>query len=171
MDNLLILCIVIFFVRIIDTSFATVRTVLVIKDKTTLAFVAAFFEVFVWFLIVREALNFEGQSILPIAIAYSLGYATGVRVGMYITDRFITTNVSVNIVVEQKKEIINALIEHNFAVSVSRIKGKDLISNKFMIFVATTNKKLDLLKKIITEIDPHAFIVASENKMVIGGYR
>ena len=171
MNNIITLCVIIFFVRIIDTSFATVRTVLVVRDKTTLAFFAAFFEVFVWFLIVREALNFEGQSILPIAISYSLGYATGVRVGMYITDKYITTNISVNIVVEQRREIVKQLIENNFAVSVSRIKGKDLISNKYMIFVATTNKKLNKLKKIVTNIDPHAFIVVSENKMVVGGYK
>lgn len=169
--NIIILCITIFFVRIIDTSLATIRTVMVVKDKTTLAFIIAFFEVFVWFLIVREALNTDAGNVLAIAISYSAGYATGVWVGMKITEKFITTNVSVNIVVQQKKEIVNALIDHNFAVSVSRIKGRDLISNKFMIFVATTNKRLDLLNKIVTEIDPHAFIVVSENKMVVGGYK
>ena len=40
-----------------------------------------------------------------------------------------------------------------------------------MIFVATTNKKIELLNKLVTEIDPKAFIVVSENKMVLGGYR
>lgn len=171
MDNIIVLCITIFFVRIIDTSLATIRTVLVVKDKTMIAVITAFFEVFVWFLIVREALNTEAGNALIIAVAYSAGYATGVRVGMYITDRFITTNVSVNIVVNERKEIVKELINHNFAVSVSRIKGKDLISNKFMIFVATTNKKIPLLREIVTEIDPHAFLVVSENKMVVGGYR
>ena len=39
-----------------------------------------------------------------------------------------------------------------------------------MIFVATTNKRLSLLRKIVTEIDDHAFIVVSENKQVVGGY-
>ncbi len=171
MDNIIILCLTIYFVRIIDTSLATIRTVLVVKDKTLLAVTIAFFEVFVWFLIVREALNTDAGNALLIAFAYSGGYATGVRVGMFITDRFITTNVSVNIVVKERKEIVKELINHNFAVSVSRIKGKDLISNKFMIFVATTNKKIPLLREIVTEIDPHAFLVVSENKMVVGGYR
>ena len=86
------------------------------------------------------------------------------------SDRFVTSNVSVNIVVKQKKNVVDALVNNNFAVSVSRIKGKDLISNKYMIFVATTNKKLPLLKKIVTENDSHAFIVVSENKYVVGGY-
>jgi len=170
MNNIFILCLMVFCARIIDTSLATVRTVMVVRDKVLYAVMIAFFEVFVWFLIVREALN-SVENALLIAIAYSAGYATGVFVGMKITDHFITTNVSVNIVVNQKKDIINALVDNNFAVSVSKIKGKDLISNKYMIFVATTNKRLSLLRKIVTEIDDHAFIVVSENKQVVGGYK
>lgn len=170
MDNIVFLCIAVFCARIIDTSLATIRTVMVVKDKTLLAFIFAFFEVFVWFMIVREALT-SVDNVLLLALSYSAGYACGVMVGMYITDKFIVSNVSVNIVVKQKKEIVNALIEHNFAVSVSRIKGKDLISNKYMIFVATTSKRVEELKKLVTEIDDHAFIVISENKSVLGGYR
>lgn len=170
MDNIVFLCLAVFCARIVDTSLATVRTVMVVKDRTMLAFVFAFFEVFVWFMIVREALT-SVDNVLLLAIAYSAGYACGVMVGMYITDRFIVSNVSVNIVVKQKKEVVDALINHNFAVSVSRIKGKDLISNKYMIFVATTSKRIDELKSIITGIDDHAFIVVSENKSVLGGYR
>lgn len=170
MDNIVFLCIAVFFARIIDTSLATIRTVMVVKDRTILAFIFAFFEVFVWFMIVREALT-SVENVLLLAMAYSLGYACGVMVGMYITDKFIVSNVSVNIVVKQKKEVVDALINHNFAVSVSRIKGKDLISNKYMIFVATTSKRIEELKKIITDIDDHAFIVVSENKSVLGGYR
>lgn len=170
MDNIVFLCIAVFFARIIDTSLATIRTVMVVKDRTILAFIFAFFEVFVWFMIVREALT-SVENVLLLAMAYSLGYACGVMVGMYITDKFIVSNVSVNIVVKQKKEVVDALVNHNFAVSVSRIKGKDLISNKYMIFVATTSKRIEELKKIITDIDDHAFIVVSENKSVLGGYR
>lgn len=170
MDNIVFLCLAVFCARIVDTSLATVRTVMVVKDRTMLAFVFAFFEVFVWFMIVREALT-SVDNVLLLAIAYSAGYACGVMVGMYITDRFIVSNVSVNIVVKQKKEVVDALVNHNFAVSVSRIKGKDLISNKYMIFVATTSKRIDELKSIITEIDDHALIVVSENKSILGGYR
>ncbi len=167
--NLVVLCLIVYFARIIDTSIATVRTVMVVKDKLLLATVLAFFEVFVWFLMVREALNSASNAFI-IAIFYSAGYATGVLVGMLITDK-LTTNVSVNIVTQAKKDIIKNLVQNNFAVSVSKIKGKDLISNKYMIFVATTNKRLKDLKTIVTESDPKAFIVVSENKLVLGGYK
>lgn len=170
MNNIIWLCLIVFIARIIDTSLATVRSVLVIKEKRGLAVIIAFFEILVWFLIVKEALNTLTNA-LYIAMSYSAGYATGVFVGMYITDKFISTNVSVNIVVHEKDEIIKSLIDNNFAVSVSKIKGKDLISNKYMIFVVTTSKRVTELKRIVTNIDKNAFIVVSENKMVIGGYK
>ena len=165
MDNIVFLCLLVFFARIVDTSLSTLATVFIVKDRTVFAVLMSFIQVFVWFIVVREALNSADSAFLL------AGYACGVMVGMYLSDKYIVSNVSVNIVVKQKKEVVDALINHNFAVSVSRVKGKDLISNKYMIFVATTNKKLPLLKKLVTEIDSHAFIVVSENKYVVGGYK
>lgn len=169
MDNIVFLCLLVFFARIVDTSLSTLATVFIVKDRTVFAVLMSFIQVFVWFIVVRETLN-SADSAFLLALSYSAGYACGVMVGMYLSDKYIVSNVSVNIVVKQKKEVVDALINHNFAVSVSRVKGKDLISNKYMIFVATTNKKLPLLKKLVTEIDSHAFIVVSENKYVVGGY-
>lgn len=170
MDNIVFLCLLVFFARIVDTSLSTLATVFIVKDRTVFAVLMSFIQVFVWFIVVREALNLADSAFL-LALSYSAGYACGVMVGMYLSDKYIVSNVSVNIVVKQKREVVDALINHNFAVSVSRVKGKDLISNKYMIFVATTNKKLPLLKKLVTEIDSHAFIVVSENKYVVGGYK
>ena len=168
-ENTVFLCIIVFFARIIDTSLSTIKTVFIVKNKTMYAIASAFLEVVVWFIVVREALSTDANLFL-VALSYSLGYATGVLVGMYLTDAFVTSNVSVNIVVNQKKEIVKKLIEAGFAISVNKVKGKDLISNKYMIFVVTTNKRLSELRKIVTEIDDHAFIVVSENKYRIGGY-
>ena len=168
-NNVVFLCLTVFVARIIDTSLSTVKTVLIVRNKSLLATLMAFCEVLVWFLIVKEALATEANPIL-IALSYASGYACGVLVGMYITDRFLESNVSVNIVVKQSRKIVKTLIDNNFAISVSKIKGKDLISNKYMIFVATTNKRVADLKRIVTAIDSHAFIVVSENKYRIGGY-
>ena len=168
-DNVVLLCLLVFFARILDTSLGTVKTMLIVKNKQFLAMIFAFLEVTVWFFIVREALS-TGEYIVLVAISYALGYATGVYVGMYLTNRFVTSNVTVNIVVKQNRKIIKALIDNGYAISVSKIKGKDLVSNKYMILVCTTNKKVQRLKEIVTEIDSHAFIVVSDNKFTIGGY-
>jgi uncharacterized protein YebE (UPF0316 family) len=168
-ENLVLMCLIVYFARILDTSLGTVKTMLIVKNKTFLAMIIAFLEVTVWFFIVREALNTE-EYIVLVAMSYALGYATGVYVGMYLTDRFVTSNVTVNIVVKQDKKIVKTLVDNGYAISVSKIQGKDLVSNKYMILVCTTNKKVKKLKDLVTSIDSHAFIVVSDNKFTIGGY-
>ena len=67
--ELLILCFKIFFVRIIEVSLGTFRTMETVKGKTKEATIIGFFELLVWFLIVKEALNTTSNSIF-IAISY-----------------------------------------------------------------------------------------------------
>ena len=74
--ELLLLCIKIFCVRIIDVSLGTFRTIITVKGKSLYASIIGFIEIFVWFIIVREALNTDVDSIW-IAISYSLGFSTG----------------------------------------------------------------------------------------------
>lgn len=168
--SIYLLCVLIFIVRIIDTSLATIRTILVIRNKIIISTIIAFFEILIWFLIVKEAITTTNNSIL-IAISYSLGFAIGIFLGILITDKVITSVVSVNVVINKnRKEIFKTLSENNFAFSVSKIKGRDLIKSKDMLFIVTTNKKLNKLKKTITDIDETAFIVVGENKYIYNGY-
>ena len=74
--ELFILCVKIFFVRILDVSLGTVRMIITVKGNKLVASLIGFFEILVWFLIVKEALNTTETSIF-IALSYSLGYATG----------------------------------------------------------------------------------------------
>ena len=81
---MLLLCLKIFFVRILDVSLGTIRTLFTVKGKKIIASVIGFFEVLVWFLVVKEALNTDENSIF-IAISYSLGFATGTYIGSYLS--------------------------------------------------------------------------------------
>ena len=55
----LLLCLKIFFARILDVSLSTIRTVFVLKGKTPIVASLAFLEITIWFLVAREALNIE----------------------------------------------------------------------------------------------------------------
>lgn len=168
--NIYVLCLVIFLVRIVDTSLATIRTILMIRNKIFISTFIAFFEVLVWFLIVKEAINTSNNSIF-IALSYSLGFAVGIFLGIIITNKFTTTYISVNVVINNnKREIFKDLTDNGFAFSTNKIKGRDLITNKYMLFIVTTSKKLNQLKEIITLHDNSAFIVVSEDKYIINGF-
>ena len=67
--ELFILCVKIFFVRILDVSLGTVRMIITVKGNKLVASLIGFFEILVWFLIVKEALNTTETSIF-IALSY-----------------------------------------------------------------------------------------------------
>ena len=168
--SLFFLCLKIFFVRIIDVSLGTVRTLITVKGRTLLASMVGFIEIFVWFVIVKEALN-TNETSLWIAISYSLGFATGTYIGGYLSDRFIKGNFGVQVVTSNNNhKLIDTLRREGYAVSVIDIKGQDKVNEKYMLFIEIQKNNFDHLKKLIHSIDQKAFIVVNETKYVQNGF-
>lgn len=163
-----ILCIKIFFVRILDVSLGTVRTIITIKGKAIIAAIVGFIEVFVWFLIVREALNTESTSIW-IAISYSLGFATGTYIGSIISNKFIKGNFGIQVITDDYS-IIDVIRKNGYGVSVLDVEGHNKEYEKYMLLIEITNDKLNEIRKLIKSLDPNAFIIVTETKYVQNGY-
>lgn len=167
---MLILCIKIFFVRIIDVSLGTFRTILTVKGKTPIASLIGFFEVLIWFLIVKEALNTTETGVW-VAIAYASGFATGTYIGGYISSHYIKGALTVQIIINKSNtKLIDELRQKGFAVSVMDVEGHDKKNEKVMLFLEIDNNKLRTLKNIVKEQDEKAFIVVNETKYVQNGY-
>ncbi len=160
-----ILCLKIFFFRIIDVSLGTFRTIVTIKGKNLLAGIIGFFEVFVWFTIVEEALT--GSNSIWVALFYSLGFATGTVIGGYASNYFITTPITLQIITNNN-DMANYLREKGFGVTVINANGKDGIKN--MLILETVNKNYKKLLSLIRIIDEKAFIVVDETKYVHNGF-
>ncbi len=167
--NIFILCIKIFFVRILDVSLGTFRTMLMVKGKTLIATLIGFFEVLVWFLIVKEALNTEINSIW-IALSYSGGFATGTYIGMIISDKYITELLEIQIITNKYKSLIVKLREEGFAVTAMKVMSMDNKNSKYMLFIFINSSRYQKLNKIIKDIDKNAFLVINESKYVRNGY-
>lgn len=168
--ELLILCLKIFFVRILDVSLGTFRTIITVKGKSLYASLVGFIEVFIWFLIVREALNTDETSIF-IAIAYSLGFATGTYIGGLLSKKFIKGNLTVQVITDNAyPDLVNNLRENGYAVTVIDVEGKDKTKEKYMLYIQITNKNLNHLQKLVKDIDKDAFIVVNETKYVQNGF-
>lgn len=168
--SILILCLKIFFVRIIDVSLGTVRTIITVKGRRVLASMVGFIEVFVWFLIVREALNTDETS-LWIAISYSLGFATGTYIGSVLSDIFISGTLGLQVVTSRENDdMVHTLRENGYAVTVLDVRGKDKENGKYMLFIEIDKRRLTHLKNLIKSLDQTAFIVVNETKYVQNGY-
>lgn len=161
------LCLKIFLVRIIDVSLGTARTIIMVKGKGFIASLIGFIEVFIWFIIVREALNTTESGIL-VAISYSLGFAVGTYVGSILSDKFIEGTLGVEVITE-KERIINIIRKNGYAVSVLNVNGQEK-KKKYMLIIEIKNKKLAHLKELIQRLDKDAFIMINETKLVHNGY-
>ena len=167
--ELFMLCLKIFFVRILDVSMGTFRTIITVKGKSLYASLIGFIEVFIWFIIVREALNTDETSIF-VAISYALGYATGTFIGSKLSKKFISGNLSVQVITNKSNLMAEKLRENGYAVTVIDVEGKDDSHDKYMLFISINDKKLNKVQKIIKEIDSSAFVVINETKYIENGF-
>lgn len=168
--ELLLLCIKVFCVRILDVSLGTMRTIVTVKGKTKTASLIGFIEVLIWFLVVREALNTDIDSIW-IAISYAGGYATGTLIGGFLSNRFIKGNFGVQVILSKNDDaIVNTIRKEGYAVSVLDVRGQEQDKEKYMLFIEIDKRNFNHLRNLIKELDEKAFVVVNETRMVQNGY-
>ena len=161
------LCIKIFFVRIIDVSLGTIRTLFTVKGKNLVASTIGFLEILVWFLIVKEALNTEYESIF-IAISYALGFAPGTYIGGIVSDFFMNDTLGVFVTLSDKnQEVVNKIRKAGYVLSVINVMGYD--KEKYLLLLEVDKKRINKLKKLINSLDDKAFLVVNETKYVQNG--
>lgn len=166
---MLVFCIIVFFSRIVDVSLATIRTIITVRGQRIRSALIGFFEVLVWFLVVREALNTEERSIF-IAISFAAGYATGTFIGGIIAKYFFPSNHLVQVITSKRdNELLKAISDAGYSMTVSDVFGRDHVSEKYMLFIHVGGKYVSDLKKLIIQLDKSAFISLSESKDYING--
>lgn len=169
--TLFLLCMKIFFARISDVTLGTLRTVYTVKGKTLIAGLIAFIEIFIWFLVAKEALNTESNSIF-IVISYAGGYACGTILGTFISNKFINSLITVEVITSMaSKENINKIREAGYGVSVvNTVEQYEENDEKSILFITINSRNLVELKKLIYSIDSKAFFVVNESKIVQNGF-
>ncbi len=167
---MLLTCLKIFTARIIDVTLGTLRTVFFVKGKVIEPFVIAFFEVLIWYLVAKEALNTVGNTFY-IAVSYAGGYATGTFIGSYLSNKLIKGIVGVQVIIEEGYDkLINKLRKKGYGVSVIELKNDYDGKNKDMLYIQVSNRKLKELTKLIRQYDKNAFLVVNETKLVQNGF-
>ena len=170
MSPLLISCIKIFFCRIMDVSLGTVRTILTVKGKTLLSAVIGFAEVFLWYIVVKDALSATGP-VLPIAIAYAGGYATGTYIGGIMAGAMIKGNVIVEVITSSGDDsMLKAIRDNGYAISVVDVNSSEFAGDKYMLISNVDKKLLKNFQELIMKLDPAAFIMVQDSKSTLGGY-
>ena len=167
--ELAILCAKIFFGRLIDVTLATMVTMYIVKNKRLTAAIIGFIDVFIWFVIVREALVTESTSIL-IPLFYSGGYACGTILGSKISSKTIKTIITVSIVTSQIDKVSEILKNHQIGGTILKGTGIKSGTSSYIIYSQVESGKLKTLEELVKKEDEHAFIVVTESKEALNGY-
>lgn len=167
--ELAILCAKIFFGRLIDVTLATMVTMYIVKNKRLTAAIIGFIDVFIWFVIVREALVTESTSIL-IPLFYSGGYACGTILGSKISSKTIKTIITVSIVTSQIDKVSEILKNHQIGGTILKGTGIKSGTDSYIIYSQVESNKLKPLEEYVKKEDEHAFIVVTESKEALNGY-
>lgn len=166
---MLLVCLKIFLARIIDVSLGSIRTILIVKGNSKKASMIAFLEVFIWFIIAKEALNTPYDSLL-IPIFYAGGYAVGTLIGTYISTNFMRGVVGLQVITKgNNKKLITKIRQNGFGVSSIALKDAYEGKKKEMLIIQVNKKSLKEITRLIYEFDENAFIIASETKYVHNG--
>jgi len=167
LDNAVMMVIIILLINVIYVSFSTIRMILTLKGRRYLAAFVSIFEVFVYILGLSIVLdNLDGiQNVL----AYAFGFALGVITGSMIEERLALGYITVNVV--SSNPILNftdRLRDEGYGVTSWTSSGME--GDRLSMQILTPRKQELRLYRIISEIDPKAFIVAFEPKHIQGGF-
>lgn len=166
---MLFVCLEIFFARIIDVSISTFRMMIMVRKKSIFTPILAFCEVFVWFIAARKALNTNIDSVF-IPIFYSLGYATGTYIGGFLSRKFIKNVNSIEVTTKRNNmKLIHGLRSEGCAVSVISLKN-NYREKKDLLIIDVRSKNTQETIHLIKKLDPSAFIVVKDTKIVHNGY-
>lgn len=147
----------IFFARICDVSLDTLRTIMIIEGMSFWAFITGFIEVIIWVFVISAVINHLNSS--PILVFfYSLGFASGTAIGIYLEKKLCFGHVVIRIFSRNHGQKIAEKIRSS-GQSVTIFQGEGLLGPVVELLVACRKKEAEKIIKIMTEEDPEGFYI------------
>lgn len=158
--------VLIFFARICDVSISTCRTMLVIAGHRTIAVFLGFFEVLIWVIAAKFALDYLTS---PFALmSYAGGFSAGVGIGMWLEQRIALGFRMVQVISPTTEAAVSsALREHGY--HVTRVEGMGRHGAVEVAYSVIRRKKLEEFRQTVATIAPKAFMTVERVDTVSGG--
>lgn len=161
--NYLILPLLIFCARIIDVSISTIRIIMVMSGKRTIAPILGFFEALVWLLAMGQIISNVDNAWSY--FAYALGFATGTYVGMYIEEKLAIGKVVLRLITKEPVEDLKKYLQkHDYRYSILDAQGK--MGPVHVVFLVIKRERLMHLTSGINKLHPKAFYTIEGVKQV-----
>lgn len=157
----------IFLVRVLSISMDTLRFMLTMRGKQTIAWILGFLVTVMYVLTFNAVLKDLSNPLY--LVGYSAGFATGNVVGMHIERKLALGFSSITVVSKTKGvDVARVLRKNDFAVTEVPGQGKD--GPVLILTLNVRRKDIPKAEKLALETDPEAFITIEEITPLRSGY-
>jgi len=159
--------VLIFMLRVGDMSLDTLRVLVVMRGRKSIAWVLGFFQALIFVMAIGSVLSNLDN---PLNIlGYAAGFATGNVVGMLIEERLAIGHTQLSIVSPRfGAAIAERMRSEGFAITEIPARGKDGMVT--LLSCSVLRKNVAQVHKIVNEVDENAFITAEDVRPVRRGF-
>ena len=146
---------IIFSLKLADTSLGTMRTLLVNRNKPIYAALVGLLESGIWIVAITQVAKAWNDPVLM--AAFAVGFAAGIIFGSYIERMVGVGNIVVRVFcLSNSPSVAENLRENGHGVTVIDGEGKDGPVKVYLCIIQ--RRKLKSVLKMIQEINPDAYI-------------
>lgn len=157
----------IFLMRVCDMTLDTLRVLVVMRGKKSIAWVFGFFQSAIFVMAISTVLSHLDNPLNM--IGYAAGFATGNVVGIMIEERLAIGHVHLRIISSRRGAAISEkLRESGYAVTEIPARGKDGMVS--LIVVSVLRKNAKAVEEMIREVDEDAFLTAEDVRPLRRGF-
>jgi len=167
MNEILISALVIFTLRTVGITFATLRILMVMRSRKTLSWVFGLTQALTYITALGWVLSDMGN--WTKILGYAMGFATGMVIGMIIENRIAIGYTNIRIISPQRGiETAEGLRDEGYAVTEVSAQGRD--GAVAILHCSVLRKKERKIRNTIARLDPEAFITAENVHLVQHGF-
>jgi uncharacterized protein YebE (UPF0316 family) len=156
----------IFLLRLVDVSLYTIRIMLVRRGYKALSWVFAFAQSIVFVLALQAVFSDFGD--WGKVMGYSLGFATGMILGMWLEQRLAIGYLHLRVISYARGDELTArLREAGYPVTEVSALGRDGVVT--LLNCGVRRRNAHIVEKLVSEIDPQAFITEEDVRPVQKG--
>ena len=167
MLNLLQFALLIFALRLVDLTLASLRLLMITRGRKALAWIFSFVKSAIYLIVLQMVLQSIDD---PLTItAYAAGFATGMVLGMYIEERIALGYTHLRIISPKRgAELTELLREEGYAVTEIASQGKDGMVT--LLDCNVRRRKTGEVIRFISKFDPESFITSSAVRTAQRGF-
>jgi len=158
---------VIFGLRIIDVSMATLRMLLSVRGQRVLVPVIGFFEVLLWLFAVGNAIRYMDSPLH--VIGYAGGFATGTVVGLWVEEKLALGLATVRVISSRPAgNLAAALRDSGHGATEFAAAGRQ--GPVEVVYTVAHRSEIKPIMRIIDQWDTEAFVTVEEPRSVRRGW-